>query len=206
MKKTFLRMTLILATLSIVIGATGAVFAQETPESAAKAYFAAMQASDWAKLAGLMHPDALASIKRMFTTAIKADQTGDAAKTIFKLKSAEEYSQLSDAAVFERLMDFITSVEPDMKTVLSSSTNAILGKVDESPDLAHVVFRSRSKVEGDEVNEVDLLSFKKQGSTWRALLTSDLEAILSQLADEVAPPQKEEQNTPPGAGRPTRKP
>jgi hypothetical protein len=209
LKKTFLRLTLILASLSVVTGATGAVFAQaaqDTPESAAKAYFAAMQASDWAKLASLTHPDALASIKRMFATAIKSDQTGDAAKTIFKLKSAAEYSQLSDAAVFERLMDFITSVEPDMKTALSSSTNTILGKVDESPDLAHVVFRSRSKLAGDEVNEVDLLSFKKQDSAWRALLSSDLEGILSQLADEVAPPQKEEQNTPPGAGRPTRRP
>jgi len=209
MKKTFLRMILILATLSMATGATCAVFAQaaqDTPESAAKAYFAAMQASDWAKLASLMHPDALASIKRTFATAIKADQTGDAAKTIFKLKSAAEYSQLSDAAVFERLMDFIASVEPDMKTALSSSTNTILGKVDESPDLAHVVFRSRSKLGGDEVNEVDLISFKKQDSAWRALLSSDLEGILSQLADEVAPPQKEEQNTPPGAGRPTRKP
>lgn len=206
LKKTFLRLTLILATLSIVTGATGAVFAQETPESTAKAYFAAMQASDWAKLASLMHPDALASIKRMFATAIKADQTGDAAKTIFKLKSAAEYSQLSDAAVFERLMDFIANVEPDMKTALSSSTNTILGKVDESTDLSHVVFRSRSKLEGNEINEVDLLSFKKQDSTWRALLPSDLEGILSQLADEVAPPQKEEPNTPPGAGKPTRRP
>src|SRR5262245_58218298 len=155
MKRTFLRSILILAALSAATGADFARAAQDTPESAAKAYFAAMRASDWAKGGSLMHRYGLASKKPTFAAAINADRTGDAAKTIFKLKSGAEYSQLSEATVFERLMDFITSVEPDMKTALASSTNTILGRVDESPDLAHVVFRSRTKLEGEEVNEVD---------------------------------------------------
>jgi hypothetical protein len=203
MKKTFLKSILILAFLSAATWTIFAQAAQETPESAAKTYFAAMQAADWAKCASLMHPEALASVKRTLATIINADKTGDAAKTIFKLKSSEEFSQLSDTAIFERLMDFITGVAPDMKTALSSSTNTILGKVDEGPDLAHIVFRSRSKLEGEEVNEVDLISFKKQGSTWRALLTADMEGMLSQFADEMAPPSKEDEK---GAGKPPRKP
>jgi len=207
MKKTFLKSILILAALAAATGAGFAQAAQETPESVAKAYFAAMQAVDWAKCASLMHPDALASMKRTFATVISADKTGDAAKTIFKLKSAAEYSQLSEAAVFERLMDFITSVAPDMKTALASSTNTILGRVDESPDLAHIVFRSRTKVASEEVNEVDLISFKKQDSTWRALLTSDMEDMLNRFAEEMTPPSKEdEKGAPGGAGRPPRKP
>jgi hypothetical protein len=207
MKRTFLRSILILAALSAATGADFAQAAQDTPESVAKAYFAATQSADWAKCASLMHHDALASIKRTFAAAINADKTGDSAKTIFKLKSGAEYSQLSEATVFERLMDFITSVEPDMKSALASSTNTILGRVDESPDLAHVVFRSRTKMEGEEVNEVDLLSFKKQDSVWRALLPSDIENMLNSLAEEIAPPSKEdEKGAPAGAGRPTRKP
>src|SRR5215475_2531883 len=207
MKKTFLKSILILAALAAATGAGFAQTSQETPESVAKAYFAAMQAVDWAKCASLMHPDALASMKRTFATVISADKTGDAAKTIFKLKSAAEYSQLSEAAVFERLMDFITSVAPDMKAALASSTNTILGRVDESPDVAHIVFRSRTKVAGEEMNEVDLISFKKQDSTWRALLTSDMEDMLNRFAEEMTPPSKEEEKgAPAGAGRPTRKP
>ncbi|HEU0179260.1 MAG TPA: hypothetical protein VFV58_33765 [Blastocatellia bacterium] len=209
-KKPFLKVILILAALSLSTGSTGGVFAQaaqDTPESVAKAYFAAMQAADWAKCASLTHPEALASMKRKFAVAINADPSGDAAKTIFKLKSGAEYSQLSEAAIFERLMDFITSIAPDMKTALASSTNTILGRVDESPDLAHVVFRSRTKMEGDEVNEVDLLSFKKQDSTWRALLTSDMEEMLNRLVDEMAPaPKEDEKNAPAGGRRPERKP
>jgi hypothetical protein len=203
MKRSFLTSILILAALSAATGADFARAAQDTPESVAKAYFAAMQSADWAKCASLIHRDELASMKRTFAAAVNADKTGDSAKTIFKLKSGAEYSQLSEATVFERLMDFITSVEPDMKTVLASSTNTILGRVDESPDLAHIVFRSRTKMEGEEVNEVELISFKKQDSVWRALLPSDIENMLNSLAEEIAPPSKEDEK---GAGRPTRKP
>jgi hypothetical protein len=204
MKRTFLKSILILASLVTATGAVQAQAAQETPESVAKAYFAAMRAADWAKCASLTHPDALASVKSGLAMVVNADKSGDAAKTIFKLKSAAEYSQLSDAAVFERLMDFVTTSNPDMKTILASATNTILGKVDESPDLAHIVFRSRTKVGADEVNEVDLMSFKKQGSTWRALLTSDMEAMLNQFLESAAPPEGE--GATPGAERPTRKP
>jgi hypothetical protein len=207
MKKTFLRSILILAALSAASGADFARAAQDTPESAAKAYFAALRSGDWAKCASLMHRDALASMKRTFAAAINADKTGDAAKTIFKLKSAAEYSQLSEATVFERVMDFITSVDPEMKTDLASSTNTILGRVDESPDLAHLVLRSRTKMGGEEVDEVDLISFKKQDSTWRALLPSDIENMLNSLAEEISPPSKEdERGAPAGPGRPPRKP
>jgi len=207
MKRTFLTSILILAALSAATGADFASAAQDTPESVAKAYFAAMQSADWAKCASLMHHDALASMKSTLATVVNADKTGDAAKTIFKLKSVAEYSQLGEAAVFERLMDFITSVAPDMKTALAASTNTILGRVDEGPDLVHIVFRSRTKVEGEEVNEVDLISFKKQDSNWRALLTSDMEDMLNRFAEEMTPPSKEdEKGAPAGAGRPPRKP
>jgi hypothetical protein len=104
-------------------------------------------------------------------------------------------------------MDFITSVAPDMKTALAASTNTILGRVDEGPDLVHIVFRSRTKLEGVDVNEVDLISFKKQDSNWRALLTSDMEDMLNRFAEEMTPPSKEDEKGAPGAaGRPTRKP
>ena len=201
MKKTFLKSILILAALG---AAAVAGMAQETPESVAKAYFAAKQASDWAKCASLTHPDALADLKNAFAEIVNADKSGEAAAMFFKLKSPAEYSQLSDAAVFERLMDFVTTSSPDTKTELASSVNTILGRVDEAPDLAHVVFRSRAKIGSEEINEVDLLSLKKQGSTWRVLLTSDIEAMINQLLESVAPPEEEPAS--PGAGRPSRKP
>jgi len=206
MKKLFLKSILILTALAVAPGAGYAQAAQDTPESVAKAYFAAMQAGDWAKCASFMHTEALASMKRSFAAVINADKTGDAAKTIFKLKSSAEYAQLSEAAVFERLMDFITSVAPDMKTALAASTNTVLGKVDENPDLTHLVFRTQAKLAGAEMSEVDLISFKRQGATWRALLTSDMEEMLNKFAEAMAPATKEEKSAPAGTRKPERKP
>jgi hypothetical protein len=206
MKKTFPNSILTLITLFVIMGAGHVRAAQESPESAAKAYFASTREGNWAKCASLMHPEALASIKRMFATVIKGDKSGDAARTMFKLKSGAEYAQLGEAAVFERLMDFITTLAPEMKEEMATSTTTILGKVDEGPDLAHVVYRTQFKTPGAEVSEVDLISFKKHGGTWRASLTPDMEEILN-LAEEMISDSKEEENSAPaGDGRPTRKP
>src|SRR4030095_1717991 len=127
MKKLILKSILVMAALSVAPGAGYAQAAQETPESVAKAYFAAMQAGDWVKCASFMHPDALASMKRTFSSVVSADKTGEAAKSIFGLKSSAEFAQLSEPVIFDRLMSFITGSVPEMKSVLSSSTTSILG-------------------------------------------------------------------------------
>ncbi|MGH9768168.1 MAG: hypothetical protein ACREAB_12090 [Blastocatellia bacterium] len=211
MKNLFLKSMLtpfmILVALSAVTIGGYVKATQDTPESVAKAYFAAMKSGDWAKCASLMHPDALASMKRTFAAVVTADKTGEAAKGIFGLKSKAEYAQLSEEAVFERLMGFITGALPDMKTALAASTSTVLGRVDENPDLAHIVYRTQIKLAGAEVSEVEMISFKKHGATWRALLTSDMEEMLTKFAEGMTPAQKEEEKSAPaGARKPERKP
>ncbi len=203
MKKLFLKSILTLVTLIIVAGVGYAQAAQDTPESVAKAYFTAMQASDWAKCASLMHPEALVSMKRTFGAIIARDKSGEAAKAVFGLKSAAEYDQLSEAVIFERLWNFIIGAVPDVKTALAASTNTVLGQVVEKPGLVHVVYRTHVKLDGAEMNEVDLISFMKHGSTWRALLTSDMEEMLTKFAEGIAPASKDEEKSTPAE---TRKP
>ncbi|MFN0111467.1 MAG: hypothetical protein ACKVZH_21595 [Blastocatellia bacterium] len=158
----------------------------ESPEAVAKAYFAAMQAGNWDKCSDLMHPEALSSMKRTFGTIIKADESGEAAKAIFGLKNKAEFEQLGGAAIFERLMNFITGAVPEMKTALASSTTTVLGKVNEGVDLVHVVCRSQIRMAGVEASEVELISFKKSGATWRALLTSDMEEMVNKFAEGMS--------------------
>ncbi|MBS1788964.1 MAG: hypothetical protein JST85_14635 [Acidobacteria bacterium] len=158
----------------------------ESPETVAKSYFTAMQAGNWDKCAGLLHPEALSSMKRLFATILKADESGGAAKTIFGLKSNAEFDELTGAAIFERLMNFISGAVPDMKTALASSTTTILGKVSEGTDLVHIVYRSQIKMSGAEASEVEIISFKKSGSTWRALLTADMEELVNKFAEGLS--------------------
>jgi hypothetical protein len=190
MKQAFFNFVLIAA---LVVGLAMAALAQaqppqahDSPEAAAKAYFAAMQAGDWDKCANLLHPDALSSMKRTFAAIINADVSGGAAKTIFGLKSSEEFAGLSGATVFERLMNFMVGAVPDMKTALASSKTTVLGKVTEGSDLVHVVYRTQIKMSGVEVSEVELMSFKKHGTTWRGLLTAEMEEMVNKLAEGLS--------------------
>ncbi len=175
-------------TAALMLVSIASVLAQsaETPESVAKAYFTAMKAGDWAKCASYMHPEALASMKRSFDAVIKADKSEGAAKTIFGLKGNADFDKLSDAAIFERLMDFIASAVPELKTALGSSTNTILGQVGEGQELFHIVYRSQLKLADAEVSQVELISLKKSGSTWRALLTADMEELFEKFAEGLS--------------------
>ncbi|MGH9852499.1 MAG: hypothetical protein ACREBD_21905, partial [Blastocatellia bacterium] len=91
MKNFLLNFIFALVTGFALATAASAQTNQETPESVAKAYFAAIQAGDWEKCASLMHPEALVSMKRIFGVIIRADKSGEAAKTVFGLKSSAEY-------------------------------------------------------------------------------------------------------------------
>ncbi len=185
--RTFFVKTAFVFSLTVLLAVSA--FSQapaESPDAVAKAYFGAMQTGNWDKCASLLHPDALVSMKRTFAAIIKADESGGAAKTIFGLKSNDEFEQLNGAAIFERLMNFISGAVPDMKTALASSTTTILGKVNEGVDLVHVVYRSQIKMAGAEASEVEIISFKKSGTTWRALLTSDMEDMVTKFAEGLS--------------------
>ena len=194
---------------TLIMASCIVAFAQtpETPESVAKSYFAAMQKGEWAKCASLIHPEALVSMKKTFGSIVKADKSGEAAKALFGLKSPAEFDQLSDAAVFEKLMSFIADAVPDLKTALAASTSTILGQVAENPELAHIVYRSQIKVGAAEVTQVELISFKKTGTAWRALLTADMEELFQKFAEGLSSPGDDKSEPPPPAQAPkTRKP
>lgn len=189
MKNVVLKSVLIVAlAVGLAIGALAQAPVQslDSPEAVAKAYFAAMKASDWDKCASLLHPEALGSMKRTFAAIINADVSGGAAKTIFGLKTNEEFASLSGSAIFERLMNFMVGAVPEMKTALASSSTTVLGKVPEGLDVVHVVYRTQIKMSGVEVSEVELMSFKKQGTTWRGLLTADMEEMVNKLAEGLS--------------------
>ncbi|GEM_PF-581195 len=148
---------------------------QETPESVAKASFAAMQAGDWATYTRLMHPDGLAAMKRKIAVEVNADKSGQAAKEavkLLRLKSLDEFARLSDAAVFERFLAGFST--PELKASMQASTQTVLGKVPEGPDLVHVVSRLHMNVGGAWVNKVDVTSLKKYGTIWRLLMNDEM--------------------------------
>ena len=108
--------------------------------------------------------------------------------------------------MFEKLMNFITGAVPDLKAALLASTSTFLGQVTENPELAHIVYRTQIKISGAEITQVELISFKKSGSTWRALLTGDMEELFRKFAEGLSNAGEDKNDSPPANAPKARKP
>lgn len=191
-------MTKIISTFLLLLCLSLSAFAQETPEAVAKAYMDASTAGDWTKAASFMHPDALASLKRVFGEMMKLDKSNEAGKQLFGLKSNAEFSSLSDTEVFARVFTGLTSTIPQMKEAVSMAQSKIIGSVPEDSDVTHVVYRRESQIQGGKFSKLAVISLKKTGNTWRALLTGDMEGMMTAIAKSA-----EGQDTPPAIKKPS---
>jgi hypothetical protein len=100
-------------------------------------------------------------------------------REFFGVDTPAEYERLPEAEVFARVMRGLTKNAPQMAEMFKSVEMNVLGSVAESPDLTHVLYRSTIKMADVPVAQMAVISFKRDGTQWRALLTGDLEAMMS---------------------------
>ena len=186
----------------------------ETPETVVQNYWAAMQASDWAKCAGLIHSQSLGKIRKSsdrFVTTLVAFGEGNL-NSHFEVASKEEYAKLDDVVVLERLLKRMAQ-QPGYQEILQATRYKLLGTMKESDDLVHVIWRSdvelldahgrRLKVarfeQGNEVigvsvevevpepdeDRASVISVKKDGDAWRILAEDDVEKTLSEWEKSI---------------------
>ena len=140
-----------------------------------------MRAQEFDRLAAMMHPEALDQLSRTFGAIAAADSSGEVLGQIFGTRSLAEFRALTPADVFARLNRSLIQ-SPEMQQAFTSMDVTFVGSVPEPPDMAHVVYRMRMTVEGVTVGKTEVLSFKRLGSEWRALLTGDLEGMIQALS------------------------
>ncbi|HET7565074.1 MAG TPA: hypothetical protein VFJ96_08790 [Gemmatimonadaceae bacterium] len=153
-----------------------------TPEAFAKRYVATLSAGDFAANAALMHPTALAAIRRFVVGVSKEDSSGATLQQIVGVHSAAALDSLSDAQVYARFLSAVLSAEPGALEAMKSAKVDIIGHVDEAPNLTHVVYRMTMNIQGIEMRKVDVLTLKRDGKVWRATLTTDIENLISRLS------------------------
>ncbi|HEY9428938.1 MAG TPA: hypothetical protein VIR34_17390 [Gemmatimonadaceae bacterium] len=172
--------------LGVLLLAATTVHAQaepaDTPEAVAKQLIAALGAGDFAANAALMHPSALATFRRFVVGLSASDTSGATLEQVFGVTSSAALDTLSDTQLYARFFGKMVAAQPEMGAAIRSATYAIVGHVDEAPDLAHVVYRMTMTVDGIPVRKVDVLTLRRYGSTWRALLTTDLENLISRVS------------------------
>jgi hypothetical protein len=152
---------------------------KESPETIVSRFMGAMRQQDWASCAAALHPDALDEFATYFKELSKVDETGQIAVFLGD-RQPEQIRSMSSAAVFESVMQAISSFQPEMSEALSSSEAEVLGVVPEG-ELRHVVYRIGMSVGGVEIRKIEVVSAKPYQGEWRALLTGELDGLVAQM-------------------------
>lgn len=134
---------------------------------------------DWAGFAKVMHPEALADLRRMFRPLVEAG-TQEVGKPFFGIESLKEFDALSDQAMFERFMTSLSQL-PGVAEALGNAEVSVIGTLEEGPDLAHVVYRGTARIEGLTVSQTAVTTLRRSNGEWRALLNGSIEGMAQRL-------------------------
>ncbi len=206
MKYLFLKTILALVVCVGMRVATPAQTTQETPEAVAKAYMEASRAADWVRCASLMHPDALKQLRGLFEPLVAATKTEKDKKemeSILGVKDKADFDKLTDADIFAKLFGVLTLISPELRKILNSSSFDIVGQLQESPDLVHIVYRMHLKIEAPGIKvpismtKLEVMSLRRFENTWRADLKGDIQGMIQAMAAGMAAAAQEEKQEAP---------
>ena len=152
-----------------------------SPEMLARAAAEATKKGDWAAFSRLMHPEALAELKRIFRPIVAAEGAGPMRSAFFGTEKIEQFDALDDVAVFERLMTNMVKNVPGMAEAMASSEMFIVGSLPEGDQLVHVVYHSGAKAEGMIFSKTSVMTFRRYQGEWRALLAGNIEGLAARL-------------------------
>jgi hypothetical protein len=160
-------------TAACLIGVAAIGTAQtETPQQVAAHLWAAVQANDWDRAAGFMHPVALRELRALLEPLIMMKGVaGDSARqTIFGSVSRDSAAAATDSAVYANLMRFGASVKADLPGAIDGTDYKPLGTVPEGRDTIHVIGRVSVTMSGRPTSWIQVTSLMRLGPRWRGLL------------------------------------
>ena len=171
----------------LILSGAGLSAAQDvsTPEAVAAQAMRAMNAQGHAEFASYMHPDALKSFRKMMSEVLDSAAASKAESEILGLfheaKSVAALNELTDQQFFTSFLQGVTGRIPNLKDALGGAEFEILGHVKEGADVAHVVTRIKISMAGASVKKMSVISLRRDGKTWKMLLTGELEGLAAML-------------------------
>jgi len=151
-----------------------------TPEAATLSLVESIRAADYERMADLMHPDALEELRRLFEPILEAPEMADFRQEIFGVSSTDSATALSGRAIYETIISFALGSDPATAAAMQSVRAEVVGHVAEG-DTAHVVYRMNMNVEGFELAQTAVASFREHEGRWLGLLTADIRGMIAGL-------------------------
>ncbi len=151
------------------------------PSDVAAAYIEAFQQKKWTRCADLMHPEALQSLKDVLVDAVASDSLSGLPDALYGDGTPPETIRFAPPKeLYARMLKVVYQRAPEAKEVLDGFSARILGEVQETDRLVHVV--ARTKVRGaSDVTQVEVFTVQKLRNTWRMNLTTDIRDIGRQI-------------------------
>lgn len=156
--------------------------AQETPESpeqVTEEFLAAIRDTNWVAAAGLMHPNALAQFHMLFRPLLDCagPALDQARQQILGVTSQAQAARLSDTVLVAAILRLAMNEQQGLTGILQTAKLHIIGHVAEGRDTVHVLARLTFQIDSVPISAVDVFSFQRYHSTWRALLKGDFSSL-----------------------------
>jgi hypothetical protein len=156
----------------------------ETPEAVVERYVAAMRKRDWNGMVALMDPQALAKFRGMISMAAKSAKAAPLREQLFGGATATQLDSLSDQEFYARFIAAAMSQDPETQQIIDSASIKVIGHVDEGQNLTYVVYNMQLGFGPVRVSKPDVLTLRRNGNTWLALLRADLEIMAAAIRQQ----------------------
>jgi hypothetical protein len=151
-----------------------------TPEAATVSLVDRIRTADYEGMADLMHPEALAELRELFLPILEAEEMADFRGEVFGTPSVEQATALSGSEIYRMIISFALGADPAAASAMQTVEADVVGYIMEG-DTAHVVYRMNMNVEGFEMSQTAVASYRRHEGRWLGLLTADLRGMVAGL-------------------------
>jgi hypothetical protein len=183
--------TLFLAA-STFLFSIASVFAGPASE-AAKAYYTTLKTKDYPAAAKHFDPAALKSFREMlsFFNELPDEEAADTLSMFFgEGATKDSVKKMSDSEFFAAFLKGLMQ-EAEEAGGVEFGDFQVLGEVPEGEDVIHVVTRNKVGVGELKIESMEVMSFKKAGDSWKAMLNGEMSGVAAQLKAAFGKPPED---------------
>lgn len=161
-----------------------------TPAAAAQKTLLALKQGRLEDFTASMHPEALESFRAMLLPVVEgAAKEGKQAEVLPLFVGAADVEALKKLGPSEFYVAFLrgTLEKMEVLSTLAGANHRMLGHVMEGP-VAHVVYRMSMRLDQRDIVLPSVISLKKNGAEWAALLTGEVEGMAQILKQRLDNP------------------
>lgn len=174
-------MKILLLVMTYLLLSNGTVHAESASETANE-YYNLLKQKNYDRAATILDPSAINQFRQMLTFImdLPEEKQNEAYSTIFGPSvSKESIIKMSNLQFFTSFLRFIMSNVESVGVTLDKTE--ILGEIKEGNDIAHVVTRSKFSTSEYSMEAMEVVSFKRNGKEWKALLSGEIKGFPNQL-------------------------